>query len=133
MEALLDKHSELFKEEPGTISSLKTCLQAQLIAQPRSFKLTLVPFALKPLIEKELDRLEAAGILRKVDSSDWAAPIVLVPKKDGHLRTCGDYRVTVNQALEEEQYPLPEPGSSLQHRWEVKKVTKMDLSQAYLK
>ena len=32
---------------------------------------------------KELDRLEAAGILKKVNHSDWAAPIVPVPKKDG--------------------------------------------------
>ena len=64
-----------------------------------------MPFALKPLVEKELDRLEAAGILRKVDSSDWATPIIPVPKKDGQLRICGD-KVTVNQALETEQYPL---------------------------
>ena len=61
-----------------------------------------MPFALKPLVEKELDRLEAASILRKVDYSDWATPIIPVPKKDGQLRICGDYKVTVNQALETE-------------------------------
>ena len=29
--------------------------------------------------------------------------------KDGQLRICGDYKVTVNQALKTEQYPLPKP------------------------
>ena len=79
-----------------------------------------MPFALKPLVEKELDRLEAAGILRKVNSSDWATPIIPVPKKDGQLRICGDYKVTVNQALETEQYLCQSQRISLQHWQEVR-------------
>ena len=70
LEALLEKHSELFKEELGTISSLKARLQVQPNARPRFFKPRPVSFALKALVEKELDRLEAAGILQTVDSSD---------------------------------------------------------------
>ena len=53
-----------------------------------------VPFALKEAIEREIHRLEDAGIFKKVNHSDWAAPIVLVPKKDGKVRLCGDYKVT---------------------------------------
>ena len=42
-------------------------------------------------MEKELERLEAEGIIEKVDSSEWAAPIVPIPKGDGHLHICGNY------------------------------------------
>ena len=73
------------------------------------FKPRPVPFAIKDAIGKKLDRLEQQAIIRKVDSSDWAAPIVPVPKKDGKFRICGDYKVTVNQALVVDQYPLPKP------------------------
>ena len=91
-----------------------------------------MPFAIKDVIESELERLEALGILEKVDYSEWAAPIVAVPKKDGKVRICGDYKVTVNQALEVDQYPLPKPGELFASLAGGKKFSKLDLSQAYI-
>ena len=45
-----------------------------------------MPYALKEKVEQELQRLEEEGIIFKVSHSDWAAPVVSVPKKDGTLR-----------------------------------------------
>ena len=53
-------------------------------------------YALKPAIEKDLERL---AIIKRVTYSDWATPIVPVPKADGAVRICGDYKVTINQHL----------------------------------
>ena len=78
-------------------------------AKPKFCKPRPVPFALKKAVEKELDRLESSVIIEKVTHSDWAAPIVAIPKKDGKLHLCGDYKVTVNQVLEIDQYPFPKP------------------------
>ena len=38
-----------------------------------SFVLVPFPFAIRETVSRELDRLEAAGILEKVEHSDWAA------------------------------------------------------------
>ena len=95
--------------------------------KPRS-----VPFAIKQAIEEELKRLEAAGIIEKVPHSKWAAPIVPVPKGDGKIRLCGDYKVTVNQSLEIDQYPLPKPEDLFASLAGGEKFSKIDLTQAYL-
>ena len=87
--------------------------------------------AIKEAIEQELERLEADGIIEKVPHSEWAAPIVAVPKKDGKFRICGDYKVTVNHVLEIDQYPLPKSEDLFTTLAGGKKFTKLDLSQAY--
>ena len=55
----------------------------------------------------ELQRLEDEGIISPVQFSSWAAPIVPVVKSSGKIRICGDYKVTINQALQPNSYPLP--------------------------
>ena len=91
-----------------------------------------MPFALKDAVGQELDRLKKQGVIKKVDSSDWAAPIVTVPKKEGQIRVCGDYKVTINQALTVDQYPLPKPEDLFATLANGEQFTKLDLSQAYL-
>ena len=49
------------------------------------------------------------GILEKLNHSEWAAPVVAVPKKNRQLRMCGDFEVMVNPVLVIEKYPLPKP------------------------
>lgn len=66
-----------------------------------------MPYALRPKVEEELRRLQNEGTLTKLGWSDWATPTEPIPKKDGYVRICGDFKVTVNPELQAEQYPLP--------------------------
>ena len=109
----------------------KASLQIKDNAKPILCKPRPVPFALKESIGQELDRLERNGILKKVNNSEWAAPIVPVPKRDGQIRLCGDYTATVNQSLEVDQYPLPKPDDLVASLAGGQKFSKLDLSQAY--
>ena len=94
--------------------------------RPRS-----VPFAIKETVAREIDRLEENGTLRRVEHSEWGTPIVPVPKKDGNIRICGDFKVTLNPALQVEQYPLPKPSDLLASLSGGQRFTKLDLSSAY--
>ena len=54
-----------------------------------------------------------------------------VPKKDGTLRICGDYKFTLNCALQVDQYLLFRPTDLFTCLTGGTKFTKLDLSAAY--
>lgn len=128
---MLKCYDEVFQDELGTMKTIKAELKLKENATPKFHRARTVPFALRGAVEQELNRLEEKGILKKVSHSDWAAPIVPVPKKDGKVRLCGDYKVTVNQSLDVDQYPLPKPADLFATLANGKNFSKLDLSQAY--
>ena len=71
------------------------------------------------------------GIIVPVDFSAWATPLVVVPKVDGTVRLCGDYKCTVNQAIHTDQYPIPTPEELQTKLAGGKKFSKIDLKCAY--
>ena len=54
-----------------------------------------------------------------------------VPKADGNVRLCGEYRVTVIPVLNVDQYPLPKPQELLAALTNGRKFMKLDLLAAY--
>ena len=124
-------YSEIFHEELGDMKNVKVKLSIEEGAVPKFYKPCPVPFALKEAIGQELDRLERRGILEKVTYSEWAAPIVAVPKPNGTQRLCGDYKVTANTALEADKYPLQKPEDLFTALTGGKQFSKLDLKEAY--
>ena len=96
---LLSKYSNVFEEGLTTMNTFKAQLQLKEGSTPKFCKARNVPFALRPAVEDELLRLEKEGVIKPVSHSQWASPVVPVPKSDGHIRLCGDYKTTVNPAL----------------------------------
>ena len=96
IEILVDEFPDVFREGLGTIKTSKASLDVKTGLRPRFYKALSVTFALKGAIEEELTRLQTLGALEAVDYSEWAAPIVPVPKQDGSIRICEDYKLTVN-------------------------------------
>ena len=101
-------------------------------AQPVFKKKRNVPLDVLEQINKELDRLEQAGILSKTDFSQWAAPTVHVKKKSNQIRIRADFSTELNDALQDHHYPLPNPKEIFNKLNGGKIFSKIDLSDAYL-
>ena len=103
----MEAAAPVFNNGIGTLKHIKGSIVLEEGAMPRFHKARQVPYAIREKVEAGLDRLEADGILSKVDWSPWATPVVPVAKSSGAVRVCGDFKVTVNPVLKAEQYPLP--------------------------
>jgi hypothetical protein len=89
-----------------------------------------------PLSEKELQALReylrkelAAGKIRQ-SKSPAGAPIIFVPKPDGSLRLCIDYR-GLNRVTIKDQTPLPLMAELRERLGRAKVFTKLDLNYGY--
>ena len=108
LQPLLQPFEDIFKEELGTYTGDKAKIHIDPSVAPKFCKYRPLPYAMREMVEKELQRLETLGIIKPVKSSKWAAPIVPVLKPDcKSIRICGDYKLTANKASRLEQYPLP--------------------------
>lgn len=68
----------------------------------------------------------------EVDWSPWATPVVPVAKKDGTVRLCGYFKLSVNPVLQAEQYPLPIIEDIFATLSGGQLFSKIDLAEAYL-
>ena len=107
-------------------------IQIDAEVTPKFCKAWPVPYAMKEKVEKKLDRMLGEGILDPVEFAEWEAPIVSVMKPNNSVRICGDFCMTINQAMTLDQYLTPKIENLLTLLAGGKSFTKLDLSQAYL-
>ena len=131
VEKVLSQHESVFSEGMG-LKSFNVHIRLKDNAQSRFCKARPVPLARKTLVEQALDNLEAEGIIQKFTHSDWATPNVTPIKKDGTIRVCGDFKVTINLQLEVGQYPLPRIEEIYANLTGGKQFSAIDLREAYL-
>ncbi|KAL0167867.1 hypothetical protein M9458_036089, partial [Cirrhinus mrigala] len=91
------------------------------------------PYRLSPLkqlaMEEQLEEMLKQGIVEP-SHSGWASPVVLVPKKDGKLRFCVDYR-KINSVTESDAYPLPNITEILESLSGAAIFSTIDLNSGY--
>lgn len=126
------KYPALFDGTLGKVRGVEAKLELQEGATPRFFKPRPVPFAVQQPIADELESELQQGILKRIEYSDWASPIVALKKPSGAWRICGDYKVTLNKHLKIPEHPMPRVDELLARLNGGQSFSKLDLSQAYL-
>ena len=129
----LSKYQDAFAEGLGTLKGVKAKIYMDQDTQPKYTKARAVLYALRTIVELELERLACEGIISLVEFSEWPTPIVHVPvaKPNGTVRICGEYKLTVNQVPKLDNYPIPKTKDLVATLGGGEKFTKLDMSQAY--
>ena len=128
---MIARFGQIFEPGLGTFTGHTVKIDVQDEASPKYCKARPVPYAMKPKVDAELERLISEGIIEPISHSDWAAPIVPVLKPNKTIRICGDYRLTVNRVIKLDNYPLPKHEELLSSLAGGKYFAKLDLTQAY--
>ncbi|RWS03567.1 gag-pol fusion protein-like protein [Dinothrombium tinctorium] len=80
-------------------------------------------------INEEVKKMLDAGLIEP-SNSPWAAPVFLIPKKDGTYRFVIDYR-DLNETLVKDSYPMPRVDDSLDAISQAKYLSIIDCRSGY--
>ncbi|XP_018398448.1 PREDICTED: uncharacterized protein K02A2.6-like [Cyphomyrmex costatus] len=131
LDKLLKEYSDVFDQPIGTIKGFKAKLMLKEDAIPRFFKSRPVPFALQNKVDKGLEKMEKSGVINRIETSEWASPLVVVPKPNGAVRITGDFKRTINGQLHIQQYPLARVEEILEKISGSQTFTKLDGPDAF--
>ncbi len=96
------------------------------VARSRPYRL---PEHKKSVVREELKAMLDLGVIEE-SHSDWASPIVLVPKTDGSVWFCVDYR-RVNAVSKFDVYPMPRVDELLDRLGAARFYSTLDLTKGY--
>ena len=90
-----------------------------------------VPFQLHDKFKEELERMEAMGVITKVEEpTDWVNAFVLAEKPNGKIRVCLDPRA-LNRAIKREHFKLPTREEVQSKFGNAKVFSKLDASTGF--
>jgi len=88
-----------------------------------------IPFRQRAVLEKEINRLLAAGLIEE-SNSEWASPIIILQKKSGDIRLAVNY-IALNSVTKLDTYSIPRIEDILQSLGNNKYFTSLDLAGAF--
>ncbi|KAK7888647.1 hypothetical protein WMY93_024207 [Mugilogobius chulae] len=118
----------VFQDNPGRTDIVEhdICLKNGATVKRLSYR---IPERLLSSLKKEIDLMLSLGII-EVSKSEWCNPVVLVPKKDGSMRFCIDFRY-LNSISLFDSYPTPRIDDLLERLGKAQYLTTLDLSKGY--
>ncbi len=118
----------LFMDTPGRTDLVD---HAIILKDPKPVRQSVyrVPEKLLSVMKQESHTMKQLGVIEP-SSSEWSSPIVLVPKKDGTLRFCLDFR-KLNSVSKFDPYPMPRVDELVERLGRANYLSTLDLCKGY--
>ena len=127
---IADKYPKLFEG----LGVMKDSYCITLKEDARPFQVSVprkVPFLLYQISKEELDRMLETGVISRVDQpTDWLAPMVVTPKRNGKVRVCVDLS-KLNEYVKRDSHPHPAVDTTLGRLADSRVVSKLDANPGF--
>ncbi|XP_061190531.1 uncharacterized protein LOC133198457 [Saccostrea echinata] len=126
--SLLNQFSDVLSDIPGYTHLIERDIKTNS-DQPIRSKSYSVPFAMKDIVDKEVEKMLELNVIEPSESP-YCSPIVLVKKKDNTFRFCVDFRA-VNSCSQFHAEPMPNAEEIFSKFANHKVFSRLDLSKGY--
>ncbi|KAL1250905.1 hypothetical protein QQF64_018701 [Cirrhinus molitorella] len=128
LQHLVGQFSDVFSILPGRTNVITHDIRTPpgVIVRQRPYR---VPEDRRQAIEEEIQEMLKLGVIEP-SHSPWSSPIVMVPKPDGTLRFCNDFR-RLNDISEFDGYPMPRVDELLDRLGRARYISTLDLTKGY--
>lgn len=128
MERLLEEFSDVLQNRPGRTDVAEHHIETDTASPVRQAPYR-IPYAQREEMKKEVERMEKMGVVQP-SKSEWASPVVMVPKKDGTQRFCVDFR-KVNNISKFDAYPMARIDDIIDRLGRARYLSNVDLTRGY--
>ncbi|KAL0152472.1 hypothetical protein M9458_052195 [Cirrhinus mrigala] len=128
LQHLVGQFQDVFSSRPGQTNVIQHDIRTPpgVIVRQRPYR---VPESRRQAIEEKIQEMPKLGVIEP-SRSLWSSPIVMVPKPDGTLRFCNDFR-RLNEVSQFDSYPMPRVDELLDRLGRAQYITTLDLTKEY--
>ena len=126
---MLRPHREMWDGRLGTVTATEHRIDLVPGARPIHSQPYRAGARAREIGRGEIEKMLSQGVIEPA-TSEWASPIVLVPKPDGSLRFCVDYR-RLNAITVPDTYPLPRMDECIDSLGDAAIFTTLDCNSGY--
>ena len=128
MRELLTRNRDRFSELPGRTNVIYHDIFTTpgKVVRQRPYR---IPQARRHAIREEVGNMLKLKVIEE-SNSPWSSPIVIVPKPDGSLRFCNDFR-KLNEISTFDAYPMPRVDELIERLGPARFVSTLDLTKGY--
>ena len=126
---LLSDFGDMWSGQLGNISAVRHRIGLTSDAKPVYQVAYRAGHRARDVEKREIDRMERAKVIERA-ASEWRSPVVLIPKKDGEMPFCVDYR-KLNAVTKRDSYPLPRMDECIDSLGNAAIFTTLDCNSGY--